>query len=154
MTDNAHAYKPRIKADLVYLQALGQALYNFTYLEWVVIWTIVKLSHDGFGSVPTGKTAREIARALTNAIQNRSPSLSKTVRRKLVEFANAYRDAFAARNKRLHAHPYTAPTGAQQLRGGGHEWPLEHVHAAAKLFEDAAIFGNGIFHGELAQSPP
>ena len=48
------------KRDPDYLQAVGQALYNFTYLELVVVWTIVKLSADGFQSVPKGKPAGHI----------------------------------------------------------------------------------------------
>lgn len=150
-------YQPRIHADPTYLQALGRAFYNFTYLEWVVIWIIVKLSSDGFSSVPSGKgaTAGRIANALTKAIHDTSPPLPSDLRYRLVEVDKAYRDAIGYRNKLLHAHPYTADDGAQQLLyTGGPKWPLETVHEAAKLFEDAAIMGNAIFHGDLAQVRP
>jgi hypothetical protein len=112
-------YKPRIKADPVYLQALGQALYNFTYLEWVVVWTIVKLSDDGFGSVPKGETAVQIAKALTKAIATTTPALPSSLRRELVKFDENYRAAIKVRNKLLHAHPLTAPDGRQQLGSAG-----------------------------------
>jgi hypothetical protein len=147
-------YKPRIKADPVYLQALGQALYNFTYLEWVVVWTIVKLSSDGFGSVPKGETAVQIARALTKAISTTTPALPGSLRRQLAKFDESYRAAIKVRNKLLHAHPLTAPDGSQQLGSAGSSWSLEQVEVAAKQFEDAAIQGNAIFHGELAQLRP
>jgi hypothetical protein len=147
-------YTPRLQADPTYLQALGQAFYNFTYLEWVVVWTIVKLSSDGFGSVPHGQTAREIARALSRAIADTDPPLPPNLHRELVKFDERYRDAIRSRNKLLHAHPYTAPGGEQQLGGGGLQWPLEKVREAARLFEDAAIFGSHIFHGELAKDRP
>ena len=147
-------YRPRIAADPVYLQALGRAFYNFTYLEWVVVWTIVKLSPDGFVSVPRGEPASKIAKALTKAIGVASPPLPSDLRRRLARFDAAYREAIRHRNKLLHAHPYTASNGAQQLGGGGCEWPIEIVEAAAKLFEDAAVMGNEIFHGDLARARP
>ena len=59
MTNNS-----RISVDSDYLHDVGRAFYNFTYLEWVVVWTIVKLSADGFGSAPKGQTASHIAKAL------------------------------------------------------------------------------------------
>lgn len=71
-------YQPRIPADQVYLQALGRAFYNFTYMEWGIIWTIVKLSSDGFDSVPRGEPAGKIARALTKAIEGTSPPCRPT----------------------------------------------------------------------------
>ena len=144
-------YKPRIIADSVYLQTLGQALYNFTYLEWVVVWTIVKLSSDGFGSVPKGETAAQIAKALTRAIASTTPALPDSLRRQLVKFDESYRAAIKVRNKLLHAHPLTAPDGSQQLGSAGSNWTLEQVEVAAKQFEDAAIQGNAIFHGELTK---
>lgn len=147
-------YKPRIKADPVYLQALGQALYNFTYLEWVAVWTIVKLSIDGFGSVPKGETAAQIAKALTRAIASTLPALPDGLRRQLTKFDESYRAAIKVRNRLLHAHPLTAPDGTQQLGSAGSNWSLEQVEEAAKQFEDAAIQSNVIFHGELAKVRP
>jgi hypothetical protein len=145
------AYQSRIPADPEYLKAVGRAFYNFTYLEWIVVWTIVKLSSDGFGSVPQRKPASYIAKALTTAIAKTTPPLPDELRHGLVKFHASYLDAIARRNKLLHAHPYTAAGSAQQLAGGGVEWPVETIDEAAKLFEEAAIMGNRIFHGELAK---
>ena len=144
----------RILADPAYLQAVGRAFYNFTYLEWVVVWTIVKLHPDGFGGVPKGETASSIAKALINAINQTQPPLPPGLRRSLVKFHEAYLGAIPRRNKLLHAHPFTATDGSQQLGGGGHKWPVEELLAAALGFQEAAIMGNGIFHGELAQARP
>jgi hypothetical protein len=44
--------------------------------------------------------------------------------------------------------------GTQQLGGGGFQWPIASVNAAAKLFEDAAILGSQIFHEELTKIRP
>lgn len=142
-------YSSRIQVDPTYAQALGQAFYNFSYLEWGIVWTIVKLSDDGFTSVPTGKSAGSIATALIRAVAKTSPPLSEPVRKSLVKFHERYLAAIRVRNKLLHGHPYTAPDGSQQIGGGGHEWTIDKINEAAKLFEDIAIEGNAVFHGPL-----
>lgn len=147
-------YHSRIPAEAEYLKAVGRAFYNFTYLEWVVVWTIVRLSGDGFGSVPKGQTASHIAKALIKAIAATEPPLPDKLRRDLVKFHEAYLASIARRNKLLHAHPYTAADGAQQLGGGGVEWPIDIVDEAAMFFESAAMTGNEIFHGDLKAVRP
>jgi hypothetical protein len=147
-------YHSRIPSDPTYIQILGTAFYNFTYLEWVVIWTIVKLSDNGFNSVPNGKSASYIAKALIMAVQSTAPPLSHSLRLRLMNFHQKYLKAISARNKLLHAHPYTAPGGIQQLGGGGREWTTDEIESAALQFEEAAIFGNDIFHGDLAKERP
>ena len=147
-------YQSRIPADRAYLQAVGRAFFSFTNLEWIVVWTIVKLKSDGFGSVPQGETASRVAKALITAIAKTMPPLADSLRRSLVKFHKSYLVAISRHNKLLHAHPYTAPGGARQLSGGGHEWPIKDVDKAAKFFENAAIVGNGIFHSELVQVRP
>lgn len=142
-------YHSRIPAETEYLQSVGRAFYNFTYLEWVVVWTIARLSADGFKSVPKGKTASHIAKALCKAIDATEPPLPDKLRRDLRKLHKAYLDSIACRNKLLHAHPYTAEDGAQQLGGGGVEWPIDVVDRAAMFFERSAIAGNEILHGEL-----
>jgi len=123
-------------------------------LEWVVVWTIVKLHPQGFGGVPKGEPASRIAKALINAIDRTQPRLPTALRHDLVKFHEVYLHAILRRNKLLHAHPFTAGDGSQRLGGGGHEWPFEELRAAALEFQDAAIMGNGIFHGALAQARP
>lgn len=148
-------YQPRISADPDYLMALGRAAYNFAYLEWVVIWTIVKLSEDGFESVPKREPSRRISNALVKTISGTSPPLDTGLHRRLVRFEERFRGAIDVRNRLIHAHPYTASDGSQQLGGGGgFERPIEDVIGAAKLFEGVAIEGNDIFHGDLANVRP
>lgn len=136
---------------------LGQAFYNFTYLEWVVIWTIVKLSPDGFDSVPKGKkaTAGAIRAALEKAIKAKLPPLPSSLASDLMQFHDRFQKAIDQRNALLHAHPYTAADGAQRLSySDGYKWPPELVVEAAKIFEEVAIVGNTIFHGELTKVRP
>ncbi len=148
------AYVSRIGADPAYLQRLGQALYNFTYLEWVVIWTIVKLSANGFAGVPPKATAKQLANRLHDAIHGTSPPLASDLRRDLLRFHQSFHLALRVRNKLLHAHPFTAAGGAPRLGGGGVEWTDDEIDGAAKTFEDTAIEGNAIFHGALAAARP
>ena len=75
-----------------------------------------------------------------------------------MQFKEAFDEAIDERNELLHAHPYTAPTGEQQLRYWALEqpveWPVEDVNVAARRFEETAIIGNEIFHGPLANAHP
>lgn len=136
------------------MRAVGQAHYNFTYLEWGVVWTIVKLSADGFGSVPSGKPAGFIAKALIQCINSTSPPLPRPLRTRLVKVHERFLEAISVRNKLLHAHPYTAEGGVQRLGSPGFEWPHGDVDEASKLFEDLAIEVNDIFHGDITSVRP
>ena len=148
-------YRSRIPVDQGYIKALGTAFYNFTYLEWTAIWIIVKLNSSGFDSIPTGKTASHIARALENAIDKTLPPLPKALRKKLLDVHQSFVAAIGRRNKLLHAHPYTAEGGAQQLMyRGGPEWTIETVNAVAHAFEDSAIEASNILHGALKDERP
>lgn len=148
------SYKSRIPADPDYLLSVGRAFYNFTYLEWIVMWTIAKLSADGFKSVPRGETASRIAKALSGAINATTPPLPDSLKSDLVEFHRRFLNAIKKRNKLLHAHPYTTASGAQQLSTREQRWSVESVDDAAQFFENAALFGNGVFHGSLKKERP
>jgi hypothetical protein len=50
-TDTA-AGRLRIPTDPAYIEALGRAFHHFTYLQWVVVSTIAKLSNNGHGALP------------------------------------------------------------------------------------------------------
>ena len=130
-------------------------MYNFAYLEWIVVWTIAKLSGDGFESVPKRQPSRRICGALARAVSGSSPPLDNALRLRLVRFEEGFREAIDVRNRLIHTHPHTASDGSQQLGGGGGlEWPIEDVLGAARLFEKVAIEGNDIFHGDLSKARP
>jgi hypothetical protein len=145
----------RIPADPEYLRLLGRALYNFTYLEWGIIYTIVKLSTNGFESVPRGETAQKIARALTRAIAETRPPLPTDLRLQLIKLDERYRAGIKVRNRLLHGHPYTAADGSQRLGGIDAEgWTPERVAEAATTFAEVSTYCWGIFYGPLAAARP
>ena len=147
-------YQSRIPADDEYLFKLGRAFYNYTYLEAIVVQTIAKVSVNGFESVPKGKPAGAIAKALKEAVDTAEPALPAPLVKSLKDFRTHFATAIRWRNKLLHAHPYTTPDDQQRLMGGDHSWPFEQVDQAAQFFEEAAIEGSDIYHGQLKAARP
>lgn len=146
-------YTSRIPSDPAYTQLLGHAFYNFTYLEWVITWTIVRLSNNGFDAIPKKVTAGRLASLLLSAISASSPPLTSALRLELEDIHVLFEAAVKTRNELLHAHPYTAHEGTQQLGySGGVQWDTSAVEKAALQFEAAAIRGSEVFHGALAQA--
>jgi hypothetical protein len=143
-------YQPRIIADPNYLLLLGQTLYNFTYLEWIVIWVIAKLNEDGLAGIPKSEPSAEIAKALTQAVVTAGPRLTAALRRDVARFDARFRTAIRTRNDLFHAHPFTTD---QAVRDGAreYEWPRPVLGAAAKLFEDVAIEGDDLLHNGLSK---
>ena len=144
-------YDSRIQADPDYLAALGRAFYNFTYLEWIIISTIAKLSAQGHAAVPWGQPASFIARALLDAVNAADPPLDQPLRRSLLRVHQRFRAAIKTRNRLLHAHPFTNHEGAQRLGADHREWTMDEVDDAARHFEKAAIEANGVYHACLGQ---
>jgi hypothetical protein len=148
-------YTPKIPSDPAYTRLLGQALYNFTYLEWVVLWTIVRLNGNDTGVLSLRETAGAIAKRFLTSIRDTTVPLPVLLRLELTECHDHFVAATKTRNHLLHAHPYTASDGAQRLTYSGDlKWPPEDVVKAAVAFEDLAIKVNDIFHGALAQIRP
>jgi hypothetical protein len=145
-------YASRIPADGKYLVALGRAFYNFTYLEWIVISTIAKLSTQGHEAVPRRQGAKFIARALLHAVESAEPRLEDRLRRQLLGVHESFLEAIKRRNKLLHAHPFTNHEGDQRLGADHREWTMAEVDEAARFFEELAVHANGIYHDELCSS--
>jgi hypothetical protein len=101
-------YKSRIPADADYVQSLGQAFYNFTYLEAIVVSVAGRLGKP----VSKKATAGQIAKAFEAAISEASPPLSPDLKSELMEFRREFSKAIGTRNMLLHARTYTAPLRA------------------------------------------
>jgi hypothetical protein len=132
------------------LAAIGRAIYNYSYLEWGVIWTVAWLREDtsqvNWLATRNGGT---IADALTQAVKDCAPP---EIREELRVWAEAFGRCTVLRNDLLHAHPYTADsdTGDQGLwrvrrglRGDSFSVAVtaDEMHVIAKRFEDTMIEG-------------
>ena len=162
------AFKSRLKADPEYFQALGWALYSFTYLEALVVQIIIKLSPTIYkdrvreveDTVVKGRhpTAGVIAAALKDAIaeaDNTAQSMTAPLRQRLIDFQASFDAAVKNyRNQVLHARPYTTPEGYQELIKQRRKWPIEEVEEAATLFQKLASEGSKIYDGPLAAERP
>lgn len=133
----------RIPADDEYTAMLGRAIYNFTYYEWGVVWMIEKI-HPGYLQhySSKGPTAGVVAAGFLVAANSLDPRIAAC--------AAQFDRLRIERDKLLHAHPYTAVGGVQQLsyrgRHPGAEWPLPDIENAARKFDDAACELNNLFY--------
>jgi hypothetical protein len=99
----------------------------------------------------TGMTAGTIARRFSEILKESANTLSPDHHLKLSQVQQNFARLAKVRNQLLHAHPGTAPGGAQQLfysRGshGQMEWPMQEVEQAAIDFENAEIEPNVLFY--------
>lgn len=144
-------YRPRISVAVEYAQKLGQAIYNFTYLEWAVIWSVEKLS-PGFLNEHSTLTAGQIAQRFLSAIRD-CDDLQNQLSSDLVAIAERFQVLTGARNDLLHAHPYTARGGEQRLHRRAKQrsvdWTEGEIDRLAEAFERCAIDLNRIFHDHL-----
>lgn len=134
--------KFRIPADDDYTAILGRAIYNFTYYEWVVVWTVEKLQ-PGYLNEYTKKapTSGVLANKFITVVKGADPRLAAC--------AGTFSKACIMRDQLLHAHPYTAAGGTQQLGYRGRhpdtQWPLADVEEAAQNFDQAACELSSLF---------
>ena len=148
-------YTPRIGSDPEYIKDLGQAFYNFTYLEWGIIWLIAKLRPTYFTEIENAKPQKTAGRIRQDLVRSTAASVAidAPTRAKLVAIADRFGDMTRLRNLLLHAHPFTDQDGAQRLGGLSHgtrkTWTADEVQEAARAFEEAAVEANDILHNHL-----
>jgi hypothetical protein len=130
-------YDFRTPADPEYLHAVGRAFYNFSYMEWGVVYGIASLNECPLWEVPVHEPGGTVAAALDRAIKNTKLKLPNDLRTDLKRLVGSFRAAVKERNNLLHANPFTDEDGAQRLGGKGHrKWRTQDVLRAAKQFED------------------
>lgn len=152
MSEASPTYKSRISTDPGYAAALGQAVYNFVYMEWIVVWIIEKLAPGYLRQSPGRKVSGRIAKDFKTAISDCS-HIGPETRALLSGIADRFTAAKDRRNQLIHAHPFTGEGGAQML--GRSEptqsiaWDIPLVHQAAKQFEDLATEASALFYDRL-----
>jgi hypothetical protein len=145
-------YKSRIPVDEAYVNAIGRAVYNFTYLEWGIVG-LGELLRPGFRTDAAYLTAGQMGgwfTSLVGALRSADPDQSA-----LVSLAATFSQLVQPRNHIVHAHPISAKGGGQQLRYKGksilQDWPPDKILEAARDFEAAAIVANDLYHKRQPQ---
>ena len=132
-----------------YMQALGEAVYNFSRLEWEVIYIEVRRNNDIWENVPLGRPSNELANALKRSIERATWHLSRELRTRLFALEQRYRQAFDERNRLLHGYPYVAEDGGR-LWGRERTWTLDSLRALAASFSEIEGIGNALHREVLA----
>jgi hypothetical protein len=148
------AFTSRIPCAPEYKYALGQAVYNFTYLEWGAIYVISRLQPNYFKTNPSQKTSGEIFKDLKVAVKD-TQILGPHIKTRVECFAEQFGILKDRRNSLLHAHPYTADGGEQRLmrrgKDGALSWSIEELDLAARDFETLAVEAGELLHGPLSE---
>lgn len=137
----------RIQVDDDYTRALGRALFNYSYLEWAIIW-LGETCKPGSITGWRKKTSQEIRRDVSRLATNLSTDISW--RQRIVDVAAAMEPLVNERNALVHGAPYTAKGGAQQLnhngRHGVRNFDTQDILELALRFEALAIEATKILH--------
>jgi hypothetical protein len=142
-----------------YLQAIGRLLWNFSLLEWDVVYLIVKLNGDDWSKAKLEETSATIAKSFERSLEDAVSTLPPEFLERLRSVAKLYKRDILERNGLLHAHPYTAATGAQQLGGTDRlatlrEWSLERLQSTAFQIANHQRQANALLHEYVHQSTP
>jgi hypothetical protein len=137
-----------------YLRALGRAVYNFSVLEYSVVWVIELIEPGYMKTYQVGKkTAGTVARDFKENIKKLP---SGPIRAKLEGLTARFRQLAIDRNDLLHANPAAIPNGDSHLIKANTTrfiaWAEPHVVATATKFQDAAIDVLAVF-GEMGGQP-
>ena len=110
------SYRPRIPATEAYLAAIGRAAYNFSYLEWGIIWSGEDLT-PGFLARSSSLPAGQIADCFSSIVGKLAPD--HPAKDRLAASAPAFAQLVVTRNQLMPANPSTAAGGEQRLQYAG-----------------------------------
>lgn len=140
-------YIPRIPVEDEYLIALGRATYNFTYLEWGIVW-LTEILNPGFLARAESMTAGQIAREFEQQVDKLDENIQD--KNYLNQLASTFLNLKNKRNELLHGNPYTAENGEQRLLYSSastrQDWTISEIVEVARSFEDAAIKAGSLLH--------
>jgi len=108
----------RIPAGEEYCSLLGRAVYSFAYYEWIVIYTIEHFTpgylREYIDAANRPHTSGTVANRFIKTI-NEHAAVGRDISEALNYEADRFKRLVQVRNRLIHAHPYTATDGAQQL---------------------------------------
>ena len=132
-----------------YLSALGRATYNFSYLEWGIIW-ITETLQPGFLQMASTMTARNISEKFSSVVKRLDKTDPDGTR--LQTLARNFRDLVPDRDRLMHGNPYTALSGEQRLlydgKHGRKDWTIDSMkdfssRTATESIEVGKLLHNG-----------
>jgi hypothetical protein len=138
-----------------FLLALGRAVFNYSILEWNVVYICSALDPScgypsGSTADPGGKIRVQLAKCLAEAVV--SPPLRQRLERLVVDFGAMV----TLRNHVLHARPCTTSQGrpglSRTIVGAPELETAEHLHAIALRFEEVGIEAGAIVHCDELKS--
>jgi hypothetical protein len=135
-------YQSRIPVENSYLQAIGQAFYNFATTEWNIVY-LGSLISPSFVTRESGASFGVVAREFSLLCDTgRFPDC--------VDIANRFAAATVRRQDLVRSIPITAAGGAQILDGSEAEkdtqWTEADVLAFAKDLETLDIDANNLYY--------
>ena len=144
-----------------YLSALGRATYNFSYLEWGVIW-LTEALQPGFLQMASTMTAGNIEEKFSSVVKKLDKTDPDKARLKIL--ARNFSDLVPDRNSLMHGNPHTALSADQRLlydgKHGRKDWTLDSMRDFSSRTATASIeVGKLLHNGRLqryhaAKSPP
>ena len=132
-----------------YLYALGRAIYNFSYLEWGIVWLTETLQPGILHSAST-MTAGCIAKKFSRAAKNLDETDPDRIF--LKNLASKFSCLVHKRNSLVHGNPHTALNGEQRLlydgRHGRRDWTINSMEkfsicTATAGIEAGELLNNG-----------
>lgn len=133
--------------DPEYSQALGEAVYTFSILEWNAVWICERIKPGALAAL-NPKTVGTIAKRFITLAGSLSDSEDKT---KLLNAALRFDELVEQRNGLVHGRPgMDAADGLSKLFRAGELWTVEKIRNAADEFSECAITLNECFHGFLS----
>ncbi|MBO1903993.1 hypothetical protein KHP60_04500 [Microvirga sp. 3-52] len=146
-------YQSPVPSDPEYIQALGQAVYSYCYLEWQVIWLVERLTGTFFEVDVHRMTGGKIGRAFKEAVDAAEGNVPDEVLQRLKRGSNLFWNAVELRQDLLHAHPFTADGGEQMLsrkkEGRFDPWTIEKIDSATRCFDELDHELNDLFQNAL-----
>jgi hypothetical protein len=144
----------RIPVSEEYCSLLGRAVYSFAYYEWIVIHTIEHFApgylREYIDAANRPYTSGAVANRFIKTI-NEGATVGRDISKALNNEADRFKRLVQVRNRLIHAHPYTAAGGAQQLTyqrpPSNVEWEGSDILKSIYQFEEGAIALNALFHG-------
>lgn len=135
-----------------YLSALGRATYNFSYLEWGIIW-LTETLQPGFLQTSSTMTAGNIAEKFSSVVEKLD--MGDADKTKLQILAKNCSDLVTIRNSLMHGNPYTALSGEQRLlydgKHGRKDWTIDSMKEFSTRTAAASIEAGRLLHNGRLQ---